>query len=82
MTNIKSEKSAGEKIYDLLHNFSLFEQMYYVAKPFVYPMVEKIGFYGCGFVMLILDIFNRFYSYHLPISISALRYIFIVQNQV
>ena len=56
--------------------------MYYVVKPFVYPMVDLIGFFGCGFVTLILDIFVRFYSYHLPISISALRYTFIVQNQV
>ena len=57
-------------------------QTYYIVKPFVYPMVDKIGVLGCGFIMLILDIFARLYSYHLPISISALRYIFIVKNQV
>jgi hypothetical protein len=43
-------------------------------------MVDYIGPVGCGFFMLILDVFSRFFHLFQPIAIASLRYIFVVKN--
>jgi hypothetical protein len=52
------------------------------AKVFLFPMVEYIGVFGCGFIMIFLDYFIRLHSLFLPLAIAVMRYIFVVRNQL
>lgn len=57
--------------------FCLFPQVYFAAKPFIFPIGDFIGESGCGFLLLFLDIFIRTFALLVPFSIALVRYIFI-----
>lgn len=63
-------------IYFLTNVFFL--QVYFVAKSLIFPIGDYIGKFGCGFLMLFLDIFIRFFALAIPFSTSLLRFTFVM----
>lgn len=53
-------------------------QIYFAAKPLIFPIRDYIGKFGCGFLMLFLDIFIRFFALAIPFCIALLRFTLVI----